>query len=135
MHFARRTAAVILVLLGIGFAMANVWVTAARSLIPLELDGQVLRVETRLEKHPGLDDVHVMQIQESRGEREFQFDAVLRPLLRPEIRIAKERFSHELYVNGDATHLDFSADFRGIAVTMVLATVMILAVGASCFPR
>ena len=46
----------------VALAAANVWVTFRRSGIPASLDGTVDRIEVRPEKHPGLDDVHLVTI-------------------------------------------------------------------------
>ena len=61
MPLHRFSAMVTLFLLGVVLAVANIWIAAARSTIPLRLDDEVIEMRQLREKHPGKDD-------EKRGE-------------------------------------------------------------------
>lgn len=49
-------AAVLLLVLVLGFVALGMWSTIARSTIPWNFDGTVTRIDVRPEKHPGVHD-------------------------------------------------------------------------------
>ena len=106
-----------LLLLGATLAAGNLWVAAARSTIPLPLDAQVRRREVLREKHPGRDDVHLLQLEP--GGR-LQVDAHVFHAVAPDQRIRKGRWDRLLIVNGEKLQLRWSADFQGMAQAMPL---------------
>ena len=59
---ARRGAVALLLVAVVLFAALAAWSLAVRSTIPMALDGTVTSIETRHEKHPGVDDVWLVAI-------------------------------------------------------------------------
>lgn len=100
-----------LVLMGCLFAMANMWLTAGRSTVPYAIDGTVTAMDRRLEKHPGLDDVYLISIDSGRW---MQIDKLLFDLLHNGSQLTKQRWSKQIEVDGQSTHLEFSRDFVGM---------------------
>lgn len=121
---ARRTVVVILVTLAALFAALAAWSLAARSTIPLPLDGTVTQVEVREEKHPGVDDVWMVYID---GDPRH-LDAELAAALEVGDRISKDRWETSLVVNDTTRDLTLSDDARamfGVAPLSVLLAVLL----------
>jgi hypothetical protein len=116
----------VLVLLAIAtlLAGANVWFAAARSLIPLEVDGVVVRKEIRREKHPGRDDVWLIGM---RGQSLMQVDQAVFDHVAVGDHLRKQRWSRSLDNNAQPFDLDWSADTRGMVWAMPLILAVMLA--------
>jgi hypothetical protein len=108
----RRTIGALLVALCLG----NLVVTLSRSLIPLGVDGVVSSLEVRHEKHPGLDDVHLLWM----GNRARQIDAEIATSLRSGDRIHKKAWARSLQTPRGALPLAPSRDFKGMLMVMPL---------------
>jgi hypothetical protein len=95
-------------------ALGNLAVTLLRSTIPLALNGTVTRLETRTEKHPGVDDVHLLTV----GGRELQIDAEVAGLLHVGDAIEKKPWSRTLRTPRGIVRLNPSADVWGMTMAM-----------------
>lgn len=114
----------VLVGMAVLFAALGAWSLAARSAIPLTLDGTVTQVEVREEKHPGVDDVWMVYIE---GDPRH-LDAELAADLAVGDRISKDRWETTLVVNDTTRSLALSEDARamlGVApLSVLLATLL-----------
>ena len=123
---ARRTVVALFVTLAVIFAVLAAWSLAARSAIPLNLHGTVTQVEVREEKHPGVDDVWMVYIDDDPRH----LDAELAADLEVGDRISKDRWETDLVVNDAARELTLSDDARamfGVApLSVLLATLLAL---------
>jgi len=119
----RFIAAATLFLLALLLAAANVWFVAARSTIPLALDGKVHSKEVRHEKPPPKDDVCLLTI----DGRQVHVDRDVFERMEVGIQVSKEAWSPLLKVNDQDLRLHWSADFRGMIWTMPLTLGVILA--------
>lgn len=123
---ARRTVVLLLVIMAVLFAALGAWSLAARSAIPLALDGTITQVEVREEKHPGVDDVWIVSID---GEPRH-LDSELAAELEVGDRIRKDRWETHLDVNDATRDLVFSDDARamfGVApLSLLLAALLAL---------
>jgi hypothetical protein len=109
----------------VAVALGNVWFTLARSTIPLSFEGRVNRVELRREKRPGVDDVHLVHI----DERVLQVDAVVAEHLREDYYASKRAWAAELVTSRGTLRLMTSAEFRRMVLLMqILAAVGIILV-------
>lgn len=82
----------VIVALAFGLALVNLTVTLHRSMIPVSVDGRITDMELRREKHPGVDDVHLLHV----DGRRLHVDAAVAEALRPGLRMEKEVFSTTL---------------------------------------
>lgn len=121
-----------LFLLGIVLAVANVWFAAARSTIPLRLDGKVVAKRQLSEKHPGKDDVYLLDLNQQGLVQVDQhvFDAVTAGET-----IRKPRWSQQLEHNGHTTDLEWSVDVHGILWTMPGSLIVMLATLAAVWVK
>ena len=119
MRSHRVPLAVLLVLL----CGANLAVTFLRSGIPHELRGRVDGFERMVEKHPGLDDVYLVQIE----GRTIHLDTELACLFIPGTVVEKPAWGTQMQLRGRPVKLKPSRDFRGMAVVMPLALLLGLA--------
>ena len=108
------TASRILFLMLLFFCGLNLAETLGRSAIPLSLQGEVQRLETRYEMEPGVDDVHLLWI----GNRFLQIDPELAGKLRLGDRISKRPWERFLQTPRGRIPLTFSQDFRGMLAVM-----------------
>ena len=104
------------------------WSLAARSTIPLPLDGTVTRIELRHEKHPGVDDVWMVSVD---GEQRH-LDTAVAHLLEVGDLVTKDRWDTRLSVNGEERSLHLSGDSRAM---LWLAPVVALIALALAVPR
>lgn len=115
--------AALLLLVAAAFCAGNLWFAAVRSTIPLDLDGVVRSKELRREKHPGVDDVYLLEL--DRGwivvDRSV-FDSV-----QPGDLLRKPRWSRQLQVGSRTVRLIWSADMRGMLVAMPCVFVVVAA--------
>lgn len=118
----------ILVLAGLLLMAWNLWETAARSTIPLDLNAVVLLLEVRHEKHPGFDDTLFLILDDG---RELHVDWRVFDGVEAGDLLIKRRFESELKVvhpDGQSSQLPLtpSIDFRGMRR---IAPIMIGAIG------
>ncbi len=118
MRSPRRYLLVVVLVLAAG----NLWATFHRSGIPVGLTGRVERVEVRHEKHPGLDDVHLVTI----SGRETHLDADVASWVREGDEVCKRAWSVELTTPRGVRRLGVSRDFGRMAVAMPLMVVLAL---------
>ena len=116
----------VLIVLGVVFSCANVWYSASRSTIPLELQGKVTDKRRLLEKHPGIDDVCIVALD---GERGFQIDADLYAVLEVGSSINKQAWAKIIEIDGNRVELDWSHDFRGMLTAMPLTMLVCVVLG------
>jgi hypothetical protein len=111
-------AIILLLLLLVSLAGGNLWFTAARSTIPLSLNATVLDMELKREKHDGVDDVHLLRLNDQRtivvDERVFE-------AIETQRHISKAAGDRELLVDGIPTPLDWSDDYCGMRIVMPTA--------------
>lgn len=112
-----RSPRAVLLLAALVFCAGNVAATLCRSTIPLELDGVVTRLETRSEKHPGIDDVHLLHLS---SRETIQVDAEVAHHLRRGDRVVKRRWGTRLTTQRGSFALTPSADLRGMLAAMPL---------------
>ena len=80
------------------------------------MHGTVARVEIRHEKHPGIDDVYLVEI----GGRTFHLDSAIASRLTQGDLIKKKGWSRSMKVNAQTVRLRVSPDFKGMLVAMPL---------------
>jgi hypothetical protein len=125
---ARSTVVLVLVVMAVLFAGLAAWSLAARSAIPLTLDGTVTQVEVREEKHPGVDDVWMVYID---GDPRH-LDSELAADLEVGDRIRKDRWETSLVVNDTTRDLALSDNARtmfGVAPLSVLMAALLALLG------
>lgn len=114
---------VLLLLIAGLLAAGNLWFTARRSLIPVGVNGELTHLETRREKHPGHDDVFLIQV--DRGPLQPVDQAVYESLV-PGDRIEKQSGDRRLQVKGNSVPLEWSRDYRGMQRAMPLILLVCL---------
>lgn len=122
-----RNSPVAAVLLVGGFVLCafNFWVALRRSAIPRSFDNvAIVDKETRREKHPGHDDVHLLRLEDGRM---IHVDRPVFEAVRTSERLSKTAWTSVLQHDGRATALEWSADARGMAVMMPLMLAVLLA--------
>jgi hypothetical protein len=125
---ARRGAVALLLVAVVLFAALAAWSLAVRSTIPIPLDGTVTSIETRHEKHPGVDDVWLVAID---GDQR-QLDSEIAEGLSVGDHVAKERWDTRLDLNGEARSLHLSDDSRAM---LFFAPILALTAAALALPR
>lgn len=128
MPLLKLISAVVLVALGLGLAAANLWFTAARSTIPLALDDMVIAAETRREKHPGHDDVYLIELQ---SRRSVQVDEAVYRAISVGQRLQKPRWSRQLAHDSHVLPLTWSRDFLGMTAAMPIVLLIVAATAAA----
>jgi hypothetical protein len=88
-------------------AVGNLWATFHRSGIPVGLAGRVERIEVRREKHPGLDDVHLVTV----AGQVIHLDAEVAALLQVGDEVRKSGWSASLTTPSGTFRLTPSRDF------------------------
>jgi hypothetical protein len=122
---SRKTlSALVLLAVGVLLTVANAWFAAARSTIPLALDGVVTTMELRREKHPGRDDVFLLTLQ---SRSPFQVDEAIYRAVAIGERLHKARWSKELTHDGHTLALDWSRDCRGMVMAMPAVVLILVA--------
>ena len=123
MRLHRFSAMATLFLLGGVLAVANIWFAAARSTIPLRLDGEVIGMRQLREKHSGKDDVYLLDLHQ---QGVIQVDKNVFEAMTEGARIQKERWSRQLEHDGHTTKLEWSSDLRGMLWTMPGSLIVML---------
>lgn len=124
MRFADRLPVVLLLVVGLALAAGNLWVTAARSTIPLDLGGRIVSKEILHEKHPGFDDVFFLVLENGRWLHVDEL--VFRGLAEGDVVEKYSRDGHTIQIlHADGLRsvlpLAFSRDFRGMRIVMPIA--------------
>ncbi|GAB2858087.1 hypothetical protein GCM10027026_04800 [Myroides odoratimimus subsp. xuanwuensis] len=106
------------------FAALAAWTLVDRSTIPTELHGTVTAVEMRHEKHPGVDDVWLISVDDG-GLRHVDSDVA--DLLEVGASVEKDAWDTTLTVNGDPHPLSLSEHARAM---LAFAPVIVLVIAA-----
>jgi len=109
-------------------AAGNLWFAARRSTIPLQLDDLVIGRETKHEKHPGSDDVYLLDL-ERRGT--LQVDKHIYDAVHHGDKLNKAAWERQLIVGERAVALTYSEDFVGLTRVMP-ASLLVLIATACC---
>jgi len=112
-----------LFLLAVVLAVVNVWFAAARSTIPLRLDGKVSAKRQLREKHPGKDDVYLLDLNQ---QGRLQVDRHVFDEVKEGERIQKLRWSRQLEHDEHSFGLEWSTDFRGLLWVMPGSLIILL---------
>jgi hypothetical protein len=115
-----------ILVLGALFAGGNLWFTAARSAIPLELRGTVTQKQRLIEKSPGVDDVYIVTIDSG---RQIQLDGHVFDAIAEGQSINKLAMTRTLEIEGADFALSWSRDFRGMRWAMPLAVTILVVLG------
>lgn len=105
-------------------AGANIWFTAARSTIPLDLDTKILGKEVRLEKHEGQDDVCLLDL-ENIGW--VQVDREIYDAVAIGETFHKQRLARELQHGDKVLSLHWSRDHQGMLFAMPICLAILAA--------
>ncbi len=127
----KRGVTATLLLLGLLFMAGNLFVTLGRSTILWKLDTTVVAKEIGREKHPGLDDVHWLVIDD--GSR-LHVDGVVWEQVREGDRLRKDRFSSELLLNDVLVPLSVSGEFCGMVVVVGGLLIVVIVLRGSVGP-
>lgn len=113
-----------MVLIAVLLAAGNLAETFRRTTIPLALDGSVTDEEMFIEKHQGVDDIHLITI----GDRRLHVTKPVAELIEVGDRVQKRAWSRSISVDGTSSRLSPSADLLGMLIVMplVLAVVILL---------
>lgn len=114
----------LLVLLGLGFTAGNLWATLDRSTAPRAIDARVTELRTITEKHPGLDDTHLVRLDDG---RRMQVDKTVFALLTPGAHVTKDAWAWRITVDGEPHPIAASPDLRGMWVAMPTLMAMVIA--------
>lgn len=93
---------------GLLLAIANLWFTAARSLIPLAVDATLVSKERRPEKHARIDDVYLLTLA---GGRTIQVDEAIYDSVAEGEELRKAAWSNHLQSGTETIRLQFARDF------------------------
>ena len=123
MRSPRLLAAIGLLLTAVAIAAANLWFAAARSMIPLALDDVVVERRVLAEKHAGIDDVYLLDLQH-RGR--LVVDKAVYDVLVEGSPVRKSAWSKRPLLGEQTIDLAWSADLRGLAMVMSAALVILV---------
>ncbi len=132
MRSPRTLSLVALLALAGAFAGGDLWYTAARSTIPLELNGTIVSKQRRTEKWRGVDDVYLLVLDSG---RRVQVDAAVFDAVAERQMIRKQPWERTLEADGNTIPLDWSADVRGMLWAMPLTVLVCAAVGVMLLRR
>ena len=122
-----------LLLIATALAAWNIWISAERSTIPLALDANVASLEVRREKHPGKDDVYLLQLEPPRS---LVVDQAVLQSVTAGNHLNKEAWAESLQVGDQNVPLNWSRDARGLVIAMPLLLVIhLLAAGSALVSR
>ncbi len=122
----RYVSVLVLILLGLSFAGANLWIAAARSTIPRRLHGKVTQKRCLIEKTPGVDDVYIVTLD---SDQDIQVDREVFNAVADGHAVEKSAWSRTLSIDGHAFGLGWSRDFHGMLWAMPLAAAICVALG------
>ena len=118
---------VFLLLLGALLCGGNLWVTAARSLIPLQIDAVIEGMEKRREKHPGIDDVFLLRLEQA---GEFEVDQAVYDSVALGEKLTKSAWSRQLTHDRQTLQLRWSRNVIGMLWTMPGALIVLAVTGS-----
>jgi hypothetical protein len=121
--YSKLTSCAFLGFLGLIFVSGNLWFTAARSTIPIAIDGVIHNTEKRLEKKSGVDDVFLLTFDNGRV---IQVDRPLFELAEQGSRFRKDAWSVDLSIDSQWVELEWSRDFRFMCIVMPIACLAML---------
>lgn len=121
MRMLDRVTIASLLLIGMGICMANVWYAAARSTIPLALNGTVTQKKIGTEKHPGQDDAYMIAVDDGPL---LCIDKLPYEALNFGDNVTKRGWQRSLNVSGHIVSLVWSRDFYGLLWCMLAAVVI-----------
>ncbi|MDQ4027224.1 MAG: hypothetical protein M3214_04125 [Actinomycetota bacterium] len=119
------------VVLGLGtlvLCVFNLYVLISRSLIPAGVEGVVTGTEVRIEKLPGTDDVHIVEI----DGRQIHVDSSIEGALSKGERVSKPAFSTSLETSDGPLSLRPSTEFWRMLIvmpSMLALTLWVLSLG------
>lgn len=113
--------------LALVLAGANTWFTAARSTIPLALDTKILGKEVRGEKHPGKDEVYLLDLQ---GLGQIQVDQEIYDRVEVGERLKKDRHARQLRHGENVLDLPWSRDHQAMVKAMPICLALLAALFA-----
>jgi hypothetical protein len=117
--------------IGVALAIGNGYETLRRSTIPLAVDGRVESLEVRREKHPGVDDVHLLVV----GGRTIHVDAAVARAVERGAELHKDAWSATLRVDAAPRRLSPSRDTTGMMVVMPVVLLVLGALLLTAQPR
>ena len=122
----------LLVALALVLCAGNVYVTFARSTIPLSLDGIARPVKIQAEDRPGIDDVFLLPI----GSREYHVDQSVAERVIVGQRLRKEAWSSQVKSGETTFEVEPSRDFEGMVWVMpiLFVALVLLLVGRRSDP-
>lgn len=120
----RLVPALVLLLSGMLFAALAAWALVVRSTVPSSVDGTVTAVEVRREKHPGVDDVWMVTVDD---EAPRHLDRSVATLVSEGDRVRKDPWASVLHVDGRAYPLTLSRDARRMLLLAPVVTVLLAA--------
>lgn len=132
MRFPDRAVPILLLAIGLVCVGGNVWVTWHRSGIPSDLNGIVTDKRIGREKHPGLDDVHWIELD---GSETMHVDKALYETLYIGDTLVKESMSETLLVNDNLLVLSPSEDFEGMLLAMPLVLLLFILLSMAGYRR
>jgi hypothetical protein len=112
--------------LAVALALANVWISAVRSTIPVKFDDRVVSREVRTEKHPGNDDVCLLYLDPAGLT---QVDRRVYEAVQDGDSLQKASWSRTLNIGANSFELKWSIDCRGMVIAMPLTLAVILLTG------
>jgi len=115
-----------LLVLAFLFASGNLWFAAARSTIPIAIDGQVVDQQRLFEKSRGVDDVFFVTLPSG---RRIQVDRHVYEAVRENDSIEKPSWARRLDVSGHNFVLSWSQDYRGMVWAMPAVMALSVLVG------
>lgn len=110
-------ARLVLLILAVAFGATAVIASISRSLIPRDVDATVQRVEVRHEKHPGVDDVWIVHLDDDA----VHVDAAIAQRLERGMALRKDAWDTTLTAGGENVSLHLSREARGMLWVMPLA--------------
>jgi hypothetical protein len=115
-------------LVACSLAGANLWFAAVRSTIPLKFEWRVVEKRRLAEKHPGFDDVYLLNL----GPRGWvQVDEAVYSAVEEGDRIRKQAWSRTLEIENRSIDLEWSRDVAGMLRVMPGVLLVILATFAA----
>jgi hypothetical protein len=121
-------AAAVLLTIGVAFALLAVGATISRSLIPHRIDATVADIEVRREKHPGIDDVWLVHLDDG---RRIHADAEIARQLSDGAQLTKAPGQTQMTVDGTTLPLAPSHDALGMLWVMPLTLITAIAAAAA----
>ena len=121
-----------LLLLALALCVGNLTFTFLRSTIPFELDGRVSDIVFITEKHPGIDDIYVLTVE----DRDLRVDPDVAREVEVGDELRKNSWSSEMLIGREGSErtlqIEPSRDFNRMAFVMPIVA---LAIATLLFAR